>query len=420
MAQALDALTPPSARYDILIVGGGLAGAHTAATLRKLGYPGTIGVLSNESLAPYERPPLSKAYLCGEIPQQRLLLHPDTFWTGRNIDLLCGSRVISLDAGKREVSCGNGALFSYGTLVWATGGTSRRLTCPGADAVTQHTVRTLADADRLRRAAATAEHVVIVGAGFVGLEVAATLRKSNKHVTVLDTADRVLARVGGETLSNHVADLHRKHGVEIHLSTPVEALYSQAANFAEVLLRDGRRLVTDCLVVGAGMLPETDALTAAGALGRHGVDVDAMCRTSLPHVYAVGDCARQPNVFVEGDSVRLECVSSAIEQAAIAAHNIVGKPAPKPSVPWFWSNQYDLRLQIAGVSAGHDRTEVNGDPSKGSFSIAYFKGDRLIALDALNAPKDFSQARQKIAANIGTVTASGDASLAHVFTHVNC
>ncbi len=381
------------AGYDIVIVGAGHAGAQLAVTLRQRGFAGTIALIGDEPELPYERPPLSKEYLSGDKPFERILLRPESFWTERDIALLLGRRVAAVDAAGHGVRTEDGATIGYDTLIWATGGSPRRLTCSGHDLRGVHGVRTRADVDRMMTELATVTRVVVVGGGYIGLEAAAVLTKLGKAVTVLEAQDRVLARVAGEPLSRFYEAEHRAHGVDIRLGVAVDCIVEQDGAACGVRLADGEVLACEMVIVGIGIVPAVEPLLAAGAEGGNGVAVDALCRTTLPDVYAIGDCAAHANRFADGATIRLESVQNANDQAAVVAKALTSTEAPYDAVPWFWSNQYDLKLQTVGLSIGYDRAVVRGDPTTRSFSVVYLKQGRVLALDCVNMVKDYVQGR---------------------------
>lgn len=382
-----------SPHYDVLIAGAGHAGAQAALLLRQRGYAGTIAIVSDEPDPPYERPPLSKDYLAGEKTFERILIRPLAFWYDRDIDLLLGRRIDAVDADARTVALHDGATIGYGTLIWATGGAARRLTCSGHDLKGVHAVRTRADVDRMVAELPDVTRVAVIGGGYIGLEAAAVLTKFGKQVVLLEAQDRVLARVAGEPLSRFYEGEHRARGVDIRLSTTVACIDARDGAASAVRLASGETLPCDMVIVGIGIVPAVEPLVAAGAATGNGVIVDAYCRTSLPHVYAIGDCAAHPNPYAGGATIRLESVQNANDQAAVVAMDIMGTPEQYDAVPWFWSNQYDLKLQTVGLSTGFDRTIVRGDPATRSFSVAYLRDDRILALDCVNAVKDFVQGR---------------------------
>lgn len=383
--------------YDVLIVGAGHAGAQAAIALRQGGYEGSIALLGDEPDPPYDRPPLSKEYFAGERPFERLLLRPTAFWAERKVDLLLGRHATHLDPVAKVVTAGD-ERFGYGTLIWCTGGSPRQLTCSGASATNVHGVRRRADVDAMMAALPRVQHATIIGGGYIGLEAAAVLRKLGKKVVLLEAQDRVLARVAGEALSQFYEGEHRAHGVDLRTRAQVDCIEVDNGIATAVLLADGERVATDMVIVGIGISPSVGPLIDAGAAGRNGVDVDAFCRTSLPGVYAIGDCAAHESRYAGGARIRLESVQNANDQAKTAVGHILGAAEPYDAVPWFWSNQYDLRLQTVGLSTGHDQAVLRGDPAARSFSVLYFKAGRLIAVDSVNAVKDYVQARPHVLA----------------------
>lgn len=385
-------------RYDVLIVGAGHGGAQAAIALRAGKFAGSIAILGDEPELPYERPPLSKDYLAGDKPFERLLIRPPSFWEERDITMRLGHRVVAVDPVARAVTTDDGATIGYGELVWATGGAPRRLSCSGHDLAGVHGVRTRADVDRMIAELPQVTRVVVIGGGYIGLEAAAVLAKFGKQVTVLEALHRVLARVAGEPLSRFYEAEHRAHGVEVRLDVAVTCIAEADGRACGVTLADGTTLPAEMVIVGIGIVPAVAPLLAAGAIGSNGVDVDAQCRTSLPHVFAIGDCAAHANAFADGARIRLESVQNATDQANVVAKAILGAPVDYHAVPWFWSNQYDLRLQTVGLSIGHDALVVRGDVASRSFALIYLRQGRVIALDCVNATKDYVQGRALVLA----------------------
>jgi 3-phenylpropionate/trans-cinnamate dioxygenase ferredoxin reductase subunit len=379
--------------YDVLIVGAGHGGAQAAIALRQRKFSGSIAIVGDEPDPPYERPPLSKDYLAGERPFGRLLIRPDSFWEERDVALLTGREVTSVDPLAHSVSTAAGERIGYGKLIWAAGGRARRLSCSGHDLAGIHAVRTRADVDRLAIELADTRHVCVVGGGYIGLEAAAVLTKLGKSVTVLEAQNRVLARVAGITLSRFYEAHHRAHGVDLRLGTEVACIEGRDGHATGVRLVTGEVIACDMVIVGIGIVPAVEPLIAAGANGGNGVAIDAYGRTSLPDIFAVGDCALHVNPFAGDAQIRLESVQNANDLATTAARAIVGDAAPYHAVPWFWSNQYHLKLQTVGMSAGHDREVVRGNPDSGAFSVVYLKEGRVIALDCVNAVKDYVQGK---------------------------
>jgi len=380
-------------RYDVLIVGAGHGGAQAAIALRQAKFAGTVAVVGDEPELPYERPPLSKDYLSGDKSFVRLLIRPAAFWAERDVTMRLGKRVAAVDPDGHAVTLEDGTRLGYGALIWATGGAPRRLVCSGHDLVGVHTVRTRADVDRMIAELPGVTRVVVIGGGYIGLEAAAVLTKLGKPVIVVEAQDRVLARVAGEPLSRFYEAEHRAHGVEIRLNATVECIEERDGRATGVRLANGEFLPAEMVVVGIGIVPAVAPLLAAGAVGCNGVAVDARCRSNLPDIFAIGDCAAHANDFAEGATIRLESVQNANDQANVVARELTGTGADYHAVPWFWSNQYDLRLQTVGLSTGYDATVLRGDPATRSFSLIYLRGGRVIALDCVNAVKDYAQGK---------------------------
>ena len=384
---------------DIVIVGTGHGGAQAAIALRQQGFAGSILMIGRDSEPPYERPPLSKEYLAGEKPFERMLIRPPEFWAERGIGLRLETMISKVDPETKTLTVAGGETVPYGTLIWAAGGDPRRLACPGAQLGGIHAVRDKADTDRLRSELdAEARQAVVVGGGYIGLEVAAALRKQGCEVTVIEKEDRLLSRVAGEDLARFYEAEHRSHGVDIRLATEVEAIEGDGDRVTGVRLSGGDLLPCEMVIVGIGIVPSIGPLIAAGAAGANGIDVDEFCRTSLPDIYAIGDCAAHANAWANGAVVRLESVQNANDMATTAARAICGDPQPYQAMPWFWSNQYDLRLQTVGLNLRHDATVLRGDPASRSFSVIYLKDGRVIALDCVNRTKDYVQGRKLIEA----------------------
>ena len=393
--------------YDVLIVGAGHGGAQAAVSLRQHKFEGSIAIVGDEPELPYERPPLSKEYFSGEKSFERILIRPATFWAERNIDMLLSRRVTAVDPQAHQVMLNDGSTIGYGKMIWATGGAPRKLTCSGHDLAGVHAVRNRADVDRMLVEMDATNNVVVIGGGYIGLEAAAVLSKFGKKVTVLEALERVLARVAGEPLSRFYEAEHRAHGVEVELGAKVDCIVGNAdGRVTGVKMHDGTVLPADMVIVGIGIVPAVEPLIAAGAGGGNGVDVDGYCRTTLPDIHAIGDCAMHANDFAGGGRIRLESVQNANDQASTAAKDILGIAEPYHAVPWFWSNQYDLRLQTVGLSIGFDEALVRGDPATRSFSVVYLREGRVLALDCVNAVKDYVQGKALVVRGLSPDKAS--------------
>lgn len=388
-------MTP--AKFDVVIVGAGHGGAQAAISLRQHEFAGSIALVGEEPEIPYERPPLSKEYFAGEKTFERILIRPAAFWDERRVRLLTSTRVVAVDPVHQEVATAGGDVIKYGKLIWAAGGHARPLPIPGADLPGVLGVRTKADADAMKSAAENAQHIVVIGGGYIGLEAAAVLAKTGKKVILLEALDRVLARVAGVDLARFLENEHRAHGVDVRLGQSIAAIEGDG-RVTGVRLVDGDTIAADLVIFGIGIIPAVEPLLAAGAKGGNGVDVDEFCRTTLPCVYAVGDCASHVNGYAGGSAIRLESVQNAHDQATTAAKHICGVEAPYDIVPWFWSNQYDIKLQTIGFSHGYDQSVVRGDIAARSFSIVYLRKGRVIALDCVNAVKDYVQGRKLVEA----------------------
>ena len=381
---------------DIVVIGGGQAGASLVQTLRAEGHQGPITLIGAEPVPPYQRPPLSKKYLLGELPADRLLLKPKSYYGKAGIRLITGQAVSRIDRAQQRVEAG-GEVIPYDALALTTGGVPRRLPARiGGDLPGVHVVRSLGDVDALAPEVLPGQRVLIVGGGYIGLEAAAVCAQKGLEVTVLELAPRILARVAAAETAAALRELHRAHGVEIREGTGLDRLEPGAEGRVAAAVTDGgERLAVDLVIVGIGIAPDTALAEAAGLALDNGVAVDAQCRTSDPTIHAAGDCASFP---YEGTRVRLESVQNAIDQGTHAARAMLGAQAPYRPVPWFWSDQYDAKLQIAGLNLGHDRVVERPGHRPGGRSIWYFRGDRLLAVDAVSDPKAYMQGKRWIEA----------------------
>lgn len=386
-----------SASADVLIVGTGHGGAQAAVALRQLGHEGEIVMVGRDTMPPYERPPLSKEYLAGDKTFERIMIRPEKFWADRNIDLRLGASVTEIDWMRHSVTLSDGGTIRYRKLIWAGGADPRRLGVPGSNLKGVFYVRDKRDADAMMAALeAGARRAVVIGGGYIGLEAAAVLRKLGCAVTVLETQERVLARVAGDDLSRFYEKEHRRQGVDIRLSQGIAAVLGDGNSVTGVKTDQGEEIACDMVIVGIGIVPAVAPLIAAGAAGSNGVDVDVFCRTTLDDVYAIGDCAAHANPYADSAVLRLESVQNANDMANTVARAITGDKRPYNAIPWFWSNQYDLKLQTAGLNVGYDATVLRGDPEARRFTVVYMKEGRPIAFDCVNAMKDYVQGRKML------------------------
>ncbi|MEE4539158.1 MAG: FAD-dependent oxidoreductase [Erythrobacter sp.] len=383
------------AEADVMIVGTGHGGAQAAIALRQKGHDAPIIMVGREAEAPYERPPLSKEYLAGEKPLERLRIRPESFWPDKNIELRLGAGVSEVNPGQRLARLSDGTAVSYRKLIWAGGGDPRRLGVPGANLKGVHYVRSRRDADLIRDALAVgARKACVIGGGYIGLEAAAVLRQLGCKVTLIETRERLLARVAGRELADFYAAEHESHGVDLRLGESVAEVTGEDGRVSGVALENGEKIACDIVVVGIGIVPAVAPLIAAGAAGSNGVDVDEFCRTTLDNIYAIGDCAAHANSYANQRVIRLESVQNAHDMATTVAQAITGEKEPYHALPWFWSNQYDLKLQTAGLNLGYDATVLRGDPATRSFSVVYVKEGRPVAFDCVNAMKDYVAGRK--------------------------
>lgn len=390
---------------DVVIVGTGHGGAQAAIALRQHGFEGSILMIGRDTAPPYERPPLSKEYLAGDKGFERIMIRPEKFWAEKDIALRLGAAVTAIDPVRHALTLSDGGQVTYGKLIWSGGGDPRRLPVPGAVLPGVFYVRDKGDADAMMRALdAGARRAVVIGGGYIGLEAAAVLRKLGCEVVLVEMLPRLLARVAGEELSAFYAEEHRRQGVDVRLETGVSAVLGESeGRVTGVRLDNGEEIACDMVVVGIGVVPAVAPLIAAGAAGSNGVDVDFCCRTTLDDVYAIGDCAAHANAFADNAVIRLESVQNAHDMAATTARAIMGDKTPYHALPWFWSNQYDLKLQTAGLSLGFDQTVLRGDPATRKFTVVYLKGGKPIAFDCVGMVKDYVQARKLLESGVGKV-----------------
>ncbi|MEO1028311.1 MAG: FAD-dependent oxidoreductase [Pseudomonadota bacterium] len=382
---------------QIVIIGGGQAGAQAAISLRSGGYGGSITLVGDEPAAPYQRPPLSKAYLKGELEEERLYFRTKDWYAEEHIALELEVSATAIDRSARTVTLSDGRSLPYDALIIATGSRPRPLPLDGADLSGVFELRSLSDVDRLAADMAPGKTITIVGAGYIGLEAAAVARQMGLNVIVLEMADRVLARVTSPIISRFYSDVHSSQGVDIRTGARLMKLVGSDGTVTAAELEDGSRIDTDLVLVGIGILPNQELVANAGIACENGILVDRDARTSDPRVFAAGDCTARPLVHY-GRRGRLESVHNAIEQGKLAAAAILGQARPNEDVPWFWSDQYNLKLQIAGLSTNYDEAVLRGDPDSHRFSVFYLKDGTVIAVDAVNSPPDYMVGKKLIAA----------------------
>lgn len=379
----------------IVIAGAGHAAGQVIATLKQKKFDGKIVLVGDEPYLPYQRPPLSKKYLAGELPAERLAFKPVSFYDDPHIELRIGTQIDSIDRAASCIRTTDGSEIEYDKLIVALGARVRRLSVAGAELTGVHYLRTIEDVDDIRARIEAKGKLVIIGAGYIGLEVAAVCRQLGLDVTVIEMADRVMSRVVSPQVSEFYQKEHMARGVKLMLSTGLVAFRGDD-HVESIELDNGDSIPADFVIVGVGVIPNTELAEAAGLDVNNGIVVDDRCLSSDPKIYAVGDCTSHPN-SIYGRQLRLESVHNALEQAKTAASNICGDEVHYSQVPWFWSDQYDLKLQIAGLSEGYDKVVIRGDLSRRTFSCLYLQQGRLIAVDAINSPKDFVQSKALIA-----------------------
>ena len=381
-------------KKNIVIVGAGHAAGQVMVTLRQKKYDGKIVLIGEEEHYPYQRPPLSKKFLAGELAVKRLYVKPVSFYDDPNIELHLSTHVTRIDIASKTVIDANSNAYHYENLIIATGARVRTLDVPGSGLAGVHYLRNIQDVTAMHEYMHEGKRLVIIGAGYIGLEVAAVAASKGLQVTVIEMEERVMSRVVSEQVSGFYQTEHREHGVNLMLSTGL-AGFSGSAALEQVDLADGTSVAADFVLICIGVIPNVELAGDAGLDIDNGIRVDDRCRTSDDAIYAIGDCTNHPNMLL-GKRLRLESVHNALEQAKTAARNICGDDLQYAQVPWFWSDQYDLKLQIAGISHGYDRTVLRGDPANRSFSCLYLRDRQLIAIDSINSPRDFVQSKSLI------------------------
>jgi 3-phenylpropionate/trans-cinnamate dioxygenase ferredoxin reductase subunit len=381
----------------ILILGAGQAAAQLAVSLRQAGYDGAIRMVGDEPYAPYQRPPLSKAFLKEKASIETLLLRGESYWADHKVQLELGAAIAAVDLKRKQVSLPDGRGFGYDTLVFATGTRARDLPLPGVKVPGVYSLRKIDDVRRLRPALDAARHIAIVGGGYIGLEVAAVMRQEGRAAIVVEAEGRVMKRVAGEAISAFFDALHRSRGVDIRLGARLAAIDGED-RATGITLASGERIAADVVLVATGARANDDLASASGLTCEDGIVVDDVARAAAD-VYAIGDCARFYS-HRYGRKIRLECVQNAIDQAKTAAAAIMGQPKPYDPVPWFWSDQYEIKLQITGLLDGFDACETLGNPADAKFSVEYRKAGKLIAVDAVNDGRAHMLGRRRIAADL--------------------
>lgn len=381
--------------YDVLIVGGGQAGFQLAASLRMMGYGGTIGILADEDRLPYMRPPLSKAYMMGDAEEDDLTFRPQQALDADGIAVHRGLGGVAIDRSGRRVGVRSGETVGYGVLVLATG--ARPRPAPGLDGhANVFALRSLADAEAVRSALERARHVTVIGGGFIGLEFAGVARKAGKDVCVIEAGARLMGRAVSPFMSNWYLALHRQRGVDVRLGTTVDGAEADGGRVRALTLSDGATISTDMVVVGIGVIPNCELAAKAGLAIDNGICVDHRLATSDPSIFAIGDCA----AFIGPDGVRrrLESVQNAVDHAKFLAGSLSGQPlGAYGAVPWFWTEQFDTKLQMAGLQDGYDDLSISGDVGEASFTVRYFRAGQLVAVDSVNQPRTHLAARRELA-----------------------
>lgn len=388
-------------KRHVVIVGAGHAGVSLCAALRALDFAGTMTLLSDEGDLPYHRPPLSKAFLTHDTAQAetRLLLEPQSFYDEKRIDLRLNTRVSTLDTQAQSLQLTDGGVLQYDALVLATGARARTLALPGSELDGILVLRTLDQARTLRQRLASSQSVTIVGGGFIGLEIAATARKLGKQVTVLETASRIMERSVSPEVSAYVSLKHREQGITLELGSTVRAFVGDNGRVTAVRTEAGE-WPADLVIVGAGSLPNSELAEVAGIACANGVLVDAQMRTSAPNVYAIGDCVNFENRYAGNARLRLESIQNANDQARLVARLISGESADYNALPWFWSDQGEVKLQMVGLSMGRTHCVIRGEPEQGRFSVFHYRDATLIAVDSVNQPLEHILSRKLLSAGI--------------------
>ena len=375
----------------VVIIGAGQAAAQTAASLRQEKFEDPITILGEESEFPYQRPPLSKDYLAGKIDFEKTLVRPPEFYSSKNITVNLNTKVIEIDPEKKIVSTALSEKYEYDDLVIATGSRARELRIPGSDLDGIHYLRSSKDVNSIKNQMKTAKKLCIVGGGYIGLEVAAVASDLGIEVTILEMESRILKRVTTESMSQFYHSLHSRRGVEIVCNAQVKSF--EGANFVSSVITEQKTFKSDLVIVGIGILPNSELAEGSGIDCENGILVNENCKTSRENIYAIGDCSNHPNPILNR-RLRLESVPNAMEQARVAANNILGGDKNYSTIPWFWSDQYDLKLQMLGFSSDGELSVTRGEVSEEKFAVFYLTNQKIVAVDAVNSPKEFMLAKQ--------------------------
>lgn len=378
----------------LVIAGGGQAATQAAQSARQTGYDGRISLIAEETHLPYQRPPLSKAFLAGDLARDRLLLKPAAFYESREIELMLGTRVAAFDLSRKSVALSDGEKITYSELLLATGSVPQKLNLPGADLEGVHYLRSIDDVESIKHDLREGQRLLIVGAGYIGLEVAAVAIRMGLAVTVLEAESHAMSRTVCPAVAGFFADRHRQAGVDLRFNARLSEI-SGESRVAAAITASGDRFECDLVIIAVGIRPRVELAESAGLAIDNGIAVDPLGQTSAPSVFAAGDCTSHLHPWV-GERIRLESVQNAIEQGKAAAAAICGKARPFDALPWFWSDQYDLKLQIAGLSLGYDTTVTRGSTDDNSFSVYYLREGQVIAVDSINDPRSFITARQRL------------------------
>ncbi len=381
----------------VIIIGAGHAAGQAATSLRQKKYAGEIVIIGDEPYIPYQRPPLSKAFLAGDLTVERLYFKPENFYPDHDVTMKLSTRVNSIDPAAHTVTTAEGETLEYSKLILATGSRVRQLPIPGNDLDGVHYLRNIADVEAMQEGFREGARIAVIGGGYIGLEVAAVAVKRGLDVTVLETEARVMNRVVAREISEFFQNIHTEEGTKLELGRRVQKIDGKDGKVTSVTCADGFTVEADMVVIGIGIIPNTELAEAAGLNCSDGIVVDENCQTADPDILAIGDCSKHPNGLL-GRHLRLESVHNAIEQGKTAAANIIGEPSPYNQVPWFWSDQFNVKMQITGMSDTHEQFVLRGDPSTRSFAAFYLQQGRIVAVDAMNSPREFMIGKKLVTA----------------------